>query len=175
VAGAPDTLSLDRHRDLRGREWWPWVRRALFTLLVVVAALALLNVFGQRPTTVRVESPVAELTLTAPTKLRSGLYYEARFSIAARREIGDAVLVLDRGWLEGMTLNSVEPAPLGEASRDGKVALDLGRIRAGRRHVLFLQFQVNPTTVGFFRSADVSLDDGTRRLLYVDRSITVWP
>ena len=27
VATAPDLLSLDEHRDLRGREWWPWVRR----------------------------------------------------------------------------------------------------------------------------------------------------
>jgi hypothetical protein len=175
VGTAPDTLSLDEHRDLRGREWWPWVRIVLIALLVVLIVLGLLNVFGQRPVTLSAESPAAELTLRAPAKLRSGLYYEARFDVAARRELEDAVLVLDPDWLEGMTLNTVEPAPLREGSRDGQLVLELGRIRAGQSHVLFLQFQVNPTTVAFRRATDVTLEDGPRRLLRIDRTITVWP
>jgi hypothetical protein len=175
VATAPDTLSLDEHRDLRGREWWPLVRIVLIALLVTLVVLGLLNVFGQRPATVSAEGPAAKLTLRAPARLRSGLYYEARFDVAARREIADAVIVLDPSWLEGMTLNTVEPAPIREASRDGKLVLTLGRIRAGQSHVLFLQFQVNPTTVAFRRATDVTLEDGRRRLLRIDRTITVWP
>ncbi len=42
--------------------------------------------------------------------------------------------MLDPGWLEGMTLNTLEPSPVGEANRDGRIALELGRIPAGTTH-----------------------------------------
>jgi hypothetical protein len=114
------------------------------------------------------------MKLYAPTKLRSGLFYEARFTIVARKEIEKATLVLDPGWLEGMTLNSLEPSPIGESSRDGNIALELGHIRPGTRHLFFLQFQVNPTNVGR-RSQRVELHDDTTPLLAIDRRVTVWP
>ena len=66
--------------------------------------------------------------------------------------------MLDPGWLEGMTLNTLEPAPIGEASRDGGSRSSSGTSRRAP-HVLFLQFQVNPTNVGR-RSQDVELHDG---------------
>ena len=98
----------------------------------------------------------------------------ARFTIRATREVEQATLVLDPGWLEGMTLNTLEPAPVGEANRDGKLAFDLGRVRAGTKHVFFLHFQVNPTNFGR-RSQDVELHDDTTPLLHVDRTVTVYP
>ena len=82
--------------------------------------------------------------------------------------------MLDPGWLEGITLNTVEPSPVGEASRNGKLAFDLGRIPAGHRHLFFLHFQVNPTNVGH-RSQDVELHDGERRLLSLDRTVSIFP
>jgi hypothetical protein len=174
MSAAPEGLQLARHRDLLGREREPWVRRALLTALGVFIALGLLNAFGQRPQTEVTESETARLELYAPSRLRSGLYFEARFTIQARRELKNATLVLEPGWLEGMTLNTVEPAPVGEASRDGSIALELGHIPAGGEHQLFLHFQANPTNVGY-RSAAVELYDGERLLLSLDREITVWP
>lgn len=171
---APDELTLARHRDLEGRERRPWVRWTLLAVLGLVCLLGLLNVFGQRPDTQVVESEVASLKVYSPTKLRSGLFYESRFTIEARREIREATLVLDPGWLEGMTLNTLEPSPLGEASRDGRIALELGRIPAGDRHIFFLHFQVNPTNVGR-RAADVELHDGETPLLRVDREVSIYP
>jgi hypothetical protein len=82
--------------------------------------------------------------------------------------------VLDPDWLEDITLNTVEPAPVGEASRDGRIALQLGRIPAGDEHVLFLHYQVNPNALGR-RSQDVELYDGERLLLSLDRDAIVWP
>ncbi len=86
----------------------------------------------------------------------------SRFTIRAEREIEAATLVLDPGWLEGITLNTLEPSPIGEANRDGRIALDLGRVPAGTKHVFFLHFQVNPTEVGR-RSQDVELTTARRR------------
>jgi hypothetical protein len=48
---APDALTLERNRDLRGRSEHVWYRRTLLGLLTVLPVLALLNVFGQRPST----------------------------------------------------------------------------------------------------------------------------
>jgi hypothetical protein len=138
-----------------------------------VRALGLLNVFGQRPATSRAAAPAAELSVYAPERVRSGLYFDARFHVRAIRELEDATLVLDPGWREGMTLNTVEPAPVGEESRDGALALELGRIPGGSEHLLFLQFQVNPTNVGH-HSHDVDLYDGEEQLVSIDRTITVW-
>ena len=174
MADVPEGLTLSRHRDLAGRESRPWARRVLLALLAVVCLLGLANVFGQRPDSDTVRSRVAALKVYSPERLRSGLYYESRFTIEAREEIRKATLVLDPGWLEGMTLNTLEPGPIGEASRDGRIAMELGHIPAGSEHIFFLHFQVNPTNVGR-RSQDVDLYDGERRLLHLDRSITIWP
>lgn len=171
---APEGLTLKHHRDLEGRERRPFARRALLALLAGFLVLGLANVFGQHPARSSVTTPIADLELWAPDKLRSGLYFEARFRIAAHQEVESATLVLDTGWLEGMTLNTLEPAPVGEASRDGRIALELGRIPAGDEHVFYLQFQVNPTTTGR-RSQHVDLYDGERLLASIERTATVWP
>ena len=171
---APDQLTLERHRDLRGRERRPVFRWIALSAIGLIALAGLANVFGQRPHTDVAENEVARLEVYSPKHLRGGLYYESRFHIDAREEIEHATLVLDPGWLEGMTLNTLAPAPIGEASRDGRIALDLGRIPQGQKHLFFLHFQVNPTNIGR-RAADVELHDGERPLLRLDRTVTIWP
>ncbi len=174
MAEAPHGLTLGRHRDLQGRERHPWTRRIILAALTLLVALGLANVFGQYASPRTIAGAEAALTLEAPDRLRSGLYYEARFEIDAREEIENATLVLDPGWLKGMTLNTLEPSPIGEASRDGRIALELGHVPVGDRHVFFLHFQVNPTTVGP-RSGDVDLYDGQELLLHLDRTVVVFP
>jgi hypothetical protein len=133
-----------------------------------------LNIFGQRPATSAADSPAGSLELYAPTRLRGGVFWMARFHVRARREIEHATLVLDPGWLEQMHLNTLEPAPIGEASRDGRIALDFGRVPAGRSLLVFFQFQVNPTNVGR-HSHDVELHDGETPLARIDRTVTIYP
>jgi hypothetical protein len=170
----PEGLILEQHRDLEGRGRRPHVRQALLGLLCVFLLLGLANVFGQVPAADVAETSEARFEVSAPTKLRGGLFFEARYTVEAVEEIENATIVLDSGWLEDITLNTVEPAPIGEASRDGKIALELGRIPAGDEHVLFLHFQVNPTAAGR-RSQDVELYDGERLLASFERDAIVWP
>ncbi len=174
MAETPDHLTLSRHRDLHGRERRPVTRWILLGAIGLFCGLGLLNVFGQRPATDTLSSHAARLEVYSPHRLRGGLIYMSRFTIEARQEIENATLVLDPGWLEGMTLNTLEPAPVGEANRDGRLALELGRVRAGTKHVFFMHFQVNPTNVGR-RPADVDLFDGDTHLFHIDRTVTVWP
>ena len=149
-------------------------RRVLIGLIVLLALLALASVFGQEETISRAVASGASLEVAAPVRLRGGLFFQGRFTIGAERGLEHATLVLDRGWLEGMHINTIEPAPVGESSRDGKLALDFGRVPAGDFLVAYLQFQVNPTNVGR-RSQDVELYDDDRLLASVDRTVTVLP
>jgi hypothetical protein len=176
VTDMPDTLVLERHRDLDGI--FPgsiWVRRAVLGVLTVFCVLALLNVFGQRPSTVRADVAAATLSLYAPTAIRGGDFMEARFHITAKRDLKKATLKLDPGWAEGMSMNTVEPSPVGEASDNGRLSFELGHIPAGRSFILFMQFQVNPTNVAWRRPQNVELDDGGTLVARIHRTITVFP
>ena len=173
MSDIPDQLTLKVNRDREGKRDILFRRIALSSILVLLA-LGLLNVFGQRPATATADSSAAKLKLYAPERVRGGLIYEARFTIEARRELKEATLVLAPGWAEGTTINTIEPSPVGEASRNGDLALELGRIPAGDRHLLFMQLQVNPTNVGR-RSQDVELFDGDELLATIDRTITIFP
>jgi hypothetical protein len=174
VAKAPDGIQVGRHRDLKGREWQGWLRRALLAIPAAVVALALANVFGQHPTTSRASDIQASLSMSAPSHLRGGLLWEARFDIHATQTLQHARLVLSSDWLEGNTVNTIEPAPSSETSRNGALELDLGRIAAGQRYLLFIQLQTNPTNVGR-RTARTTLFDAGTRLLTISRTLTFFP
>jgi hypothetical protein len=173
VSDVPDQLTLRRNRDREGARDVV-IRRSFTALLVVLALLGLLNVFGQRPSTSRAAVQRAELEVYAPTRVRSGLYYMARFTIVAREELENATLVLDSGWVEAITINTIEPSPVGQASSDGRLVFELGHVPEGEKHVLYVHVQVNPTNVGR-RDQDVELRDGETTLAHVDRTITVFP
>jgi len=174
VADQPDAIVLKRHRDLEGRNHYIWIRRGILLIVLAIPVVALFNVFGQRPATSFAANPVASLKVYSPTNLRGGLLFSARFHIRARQELKDAILVLDTGWAEGMAINTIEPSPIGQASRDGKLAFDLGHVPAGHSFILYMQFQVNPTNVGH-RSQDVALFDGNTRLFTIHRAVTIYP
>lgn len=170
----PDGLTLERNRDLRGRGGHAWYRRALLCGVAVLPVLALLNVFGQHPTTTIAHSPVADLTVTAPARLRSGLIFQVRVKVAARQDISHPQLVFTRGWWESMSENSLEPQPSNESTQDGDVVLSYDKLSAGRTLIVWLYFQVNPTNVGN-RREDVVLEDASRLITHVHRSLTIFP
>jgi hypothetical protein len=175
MADVPDSIVLKRDRDLEGRRNDIWVRRGLMGLIAAVPVVALFNVFGQRPDTHMLVGPAASLKIYAPSHLRGGLLYEARFHITARRDIKDAYLVLGPGWAEGMSINTIEPSPVSEASNSGRLSLELGHIGPGKSFILFMQFQANPTNVAFGRKQTVWLNDGKDRLLTFSRDLTIFP
>jgi hypothetical protein len=175
VTDVPDGLTIARNRDLQGLRRVPWPRRLIVGAIAAFAVLGLLNIFGQRPETSVAASPAAGLKLYAPTHLRGGLLYSARFHVTAHRDLKNAELVLDPGWVEGMSVNTIEPSPLGEGSANGRLTLQLGHIPAGRSYLLWMQFQVNPTNVAWHRPAGVTLLDGTKPLVRIDRRYTIYP
>ena len=158
----------------RGATVGLWARRAVMTGFAVIAVLGLLDVFGQATTQSTARTPAAVVRVTAPSAVRGGLFFQSRVEISARRALEHPRLVLDEGWVEGMQFNSIEPAPVSEASRDGRVVLSYDRIDAGERLVVWMQFEVNPTNVGH-RPYGLELDDAETPVAAVHRWITVFP
>jgi hypothetical protein len=174
VADQPDGIVLRRHRDLQGRRWHPWLRRALLGVIALVLVLALFDVFGQETSTTRAEAGAATLSVSAPGAVRGGLLFQARITTEAHTELRDATLVLNQAWINGLTVNTIEPSPLNEASRDGNLVFDLGHLPAGSKHVLYLDYQVNPTTVGS-RTLRLELQDGKTPVTSLERTLRIFP
>ena len=174
MADTPDRIDLGRHRELAGRSRETHARYVVLAVIGAIVVLGLLNVFGQRPSTQTGSAARATLEIRGPTRVRGGLLYETRMTVRAQRPLRHAVLQLAPGWAEGQQLNTVEPSPLAERSRNGSLLFTLGAIPAGGHYTLYLEFQVNPTNVGR-RSTDVALYDGNDRLLTIHRTITVFP
>jgi len=144
------------------------------TLFALIVLVALLGLFGQRASSSTATGSGVTMTLQAPTTVRGGLFFQARIDITATRTLGQPRLVFDEGWLEGLQVNSIEPAAESESSRDGRLVLSYPSLGPGDRLRIYMQFEVNPTNVGR-RSFGLELDDGTARVARIDRDITVLP
>ena len=173
MASTPDHLTLKEHRDGEHRVELA-ARRGLIGLLTLLCVLALFNVFGQNPAHSIGTGEAATLEVSAPSRLRGGLFYEGEFTIRARQEIESATLLLDRGWFESRHINSYSPEPVGSAYRNGMLALDYGHVAEGDTLVARLQFQVNATNLGH-RSQSVQLHDEDVPLAAIERSVTIFP
>jgi hypothetical protein len=151
-----------------------WVRWALVTCIAALPVLALANVFGQHAATSTASAPAADVRLTAPSRLRGGLVFQVKVTIAAHRPLKELALSFASGWWDSMTVNTITPAPSAESSKDGHVVLEFGELPAGHKDEIWMELQVNPNNVGN-RDADVTVLDGEQPLAHIHRSLTIFP
>lgn len=171
---AADGLDRARIRDLKGRAGHPWIRRAVLGLLAVPVALGLSGALGQQTTSRSAASAPAQLALDAPSVVRGGLLWRARIAVRARATIRHPRLVLGPGYVDGMQLNTVAPAPASEASRGPRLVFSYDTLDRGDELVVYLQLQTDPATAGR-QDASVALDDETRPLARIAHTITALP
>jgi len=142
--------------------------------MALFALAALVDLFGQQAEQSSAGGRGARLTVSAPEVVRGGLLTQVRMRIHALRTIQQPNLILDRGWVEGMQVNGIEPQPSNESGYARNVILGYDRIDAGSTLTVWLALQVDPTFPGK-RTANVRLRDGTTPLATVSRSLTVLP
>ena len=174
VSELPEGLSGSEHRDLRGRGHEPWIRRAVLAALVALCAIALAGAFGQRATTTAAGGPAASLSVEAPDRLRGGLLAQGRIDVRAHRRIAQPRLVLERGWLDGITINTISPEAAAQGDDRGRLVLAYDELPAGESLTLWIEVQVNPTALGAMPQ-DVELRDGDLTLARVERELVVFP
>ncbi|HVW46081.1 MAG TPA: hypothetical protein VHA76_03440 [Solirubrobacterales bacterium] len=169
-ADLPAEIDLGRHRDFEGRLTGRWIRRGFLSLLLLFVLAALANVFGQAAATDTAEGAAGTLSVKAPSRVRGGLAYQGEFKIEAKADLGAPTLVLDRGWVDQTTVNTVQPEPEGTTTdAEGNLKLRFAPMPAGRTLVVYVQFQANPINVGS-HDAGVSLDDGSRPVASISRT-----
>ncbi|MBN9622952.1 MAG: hypothetical protein J0H06_08370 [Actinobacteria bacterium] len=152
-----------------------WLRRGFLTLLFVFIVAALANVFGQAAATDTASGAAGSLSVKAPSRVRGGLTYQGEFVISAARDLGAPTLVLDRGWVDQTTVNTVQPEPAGSTTdAEGNLKLRFPPLSAGRTLVVYVEFQANPINVGS-HDADVSLDDADERIATIERTQLDFP
>jgi len=170
----PDHLDRGRHHDLTGRGHQPWVRRIAMVVLGALVVLGLLNVFGQRSETTRASGAAAALEVRGPTKVRGGLLYQERITVHALQSIQYPRLVLSQGWADGLQINTIEPSPQGESTRQGKLVFSYDKLQAGDKLEVWVDYQVNPTHVGT-TDTSVELDNQSTPLVHLERHLVAFP
>jgi hypothetical protein len=175
VGDLPQGIDRERHVELRGRTRQPWVRRIVLALVVAFLGLGLANVFGQRATTSSASEPAAALTVEAPDTVRGGLMAQGLIRVEARQRIARPRLVLGKGWIDAVTINTISPEAADQENAEGDgLVLAYGELPAGETLTVRIQFQVNPTAV-HTEPQDVELRDGDVPLARVSRGLTVFP
>src|SRR3954447_26603460 len=143
MANAVEPVESARFTDDRWGHLAVWVRRGAMALLAAVVIAALSNLFGQRATTAHATSLQAQLDVRSPSTVRPGLLFQTKITITAKVLLPDSQLVLGAGYIDGLTLNTLEPSPKAEHSGvDGSLIFDLGTLRPGVAWVQYLDFQV---------------------------------
>lgn len=166
----PAEIDLGRHRDFVGRRTGQWIRRGFLALLFVFIVAALANVFGQADATDSASGTAGTLSVKAPSRVRGGLTYQGEFVIHAKEALAAPTLVLDSGWIDQTTMNTLEPEPAGSTTdADGNLKLRFPAMAAGRTLVVYAEFQANPINVGS-HDADVALYDGSREIVRIPRT-----
>lgn len=174
MSDLPDGIDLPRHRDFEGKRLGQWLRHAFLALLVAFVVAALLNVFGAAPIASEASGTTATLKLTAPERIRGGLLYQARFEIHALQPIGAPTLVLDRGWLEETTLNTLEPEPAETTTDAGHLKIRYPPLAPGRKLTVFISLQANPNNIGS-HDQGVALYDADEEIASLDRTQVNFP
>jgi hypothetical protein len=171
----PAEIDLRRHRDFEGRGGGQWLRRGFLAILLIFILAALGNVFGQAAATDSAGGAAANLTVKAPSRVRGGLTYQSEFVIEAKQPLAAPTLVLDRGWVDQTTVNTVQPEPAGSTTdAAGALKLRFPPMSAGRSLVVYVEFQANPINVGS-HEAGVALFDGSRPIVSIDRTQIDFP
>jgi hypothetical protein len=174
VTALPDRLDRKRHVELENRHFETWLPRVGVVVFAVFLAFGLASVFGQKVETTTAEAASADLEVKAPNAARPGLVYEVQFTITAKEALAQPALVLDSGWFDGFTINTMSPDQTSWIQRDGRNVLSYPSIAAGDELVVRFQYSVNPTTFGR-RSHRVVLQDGGSPIASVDHDLTVFP
>ena len=173
MSRAPEGID-DRHMQGSGRVGIG-IRRVTAGLIVACLLAALAGVAGQPGRTRAAEGSAARLTMETASVVRGGLFFQARIEVLARQEIEYPRLVLDEGWLDGLQINTIEPAPESEASRDGRLVLSYGAMKPGDRLLVSVHLQVEPTRVGMTTDNGVELDDGSTPIAAIKHRLRRMP
>lgn len=131
-----------------------------FIVLGGMLAIASTGLLGGMPAPVTtVHAPAASLELKIARPLRSGLFFETRILVTARRAINKPVIGVDASLWRDLTINSQVPAPVEESFKRGQYRFGYGALKAGETLEIKIDGQTNPPLIGGVAGKVTLLDD----------------
>jgi hypothetical protein len=146
-----------------------------FLILGALVAIATTGLLGGRSSPITVVSaPAASLEVKLARPLRSGLFFETRIRIVARRDIPKPVVGVDATLWRDLTINSHIPAAADESFKGGQYRFEYGALKTGDTLEIKIDGQTNPPLIGYL-TGNITLLDGDTRLTETHLSIPVLP
>jgi len=169
----PDGISED-HLDEPPRHTIHATWLGLLGLGAILAA-ALSGIFGGHSNdTLNQTANGVALSVSAPRTLRSGEFFEMRIALETSRRIAQPTLAISPGSLRGLTINTIMPAPAGEAFGKDAFLLEFDPLAPDDRLEVKIDGQSNPTLLGG-TAGRLELRDGEAVLASVPLTIRVLP
>lgn len=82
--------------------------------------------------------------------------------------------MLERGWLDDITINTISPEPSAQGDDRGRLVLAYDPLPAGESLTVWIEVQVNPTALGAMPQG-VELRDGRLAPARVARELVIFP
>lgn len=169
----PDGIDASHAVPSRGVR--PYASPLAFIILGSFLATAMTGTLGGAPAPVAIaHAPAADLEVKLARPLRSGLFFETRIRVVARRDIVAPVIGIDASLWRDLTANSQIPAATDERFTDGQYRFAYSALKAGETLEVKIDGQTNPPLVGRLAGA-ITLLDGDTRLATTRVAIPVLP
>jgi len=134
-----------------------------FLILGGLVAIAMTGILGGAPSPVAVvRAPAASLEVKLARPLRSGLFFETRIRVVARRDIAKPVIGFDTSLWRDLTINSHIPAAADESFKDGQFRFSYAALKTGETLEIKIDGQTNPPLLGRIVGTITLLDDDVR-------------
>lgn len=124
--------------------------------------------------TLSIENADVRASVTSPSVLRSGEFFERILDVQAVRSIGELSVSIDRALLQNITINSAIPEGGEESFEDGRYRLKIGELDAGQVTHLQMELQVNSDAAGR-QDGDIVLRDGVSEIGRLPLSTMILP
>jgi hypothetical protein len=168
----PDGI-LDEHQAGRGGPAWVTGAAGVLVLAAVLVA-GILGVFGAEGT-VQAGGDVAMLSVNGPNRIRSGEFFEMRFTVIAREQIAEPVVTVAASVWKDITINTMVPAPAEESFSGEAYRFSFEPLSAGDRLVFQVDGQINPDHLPGLTSGEIELLDADRVLAELRYELGVLP
>ncbi|VWX62634.1 conserved hypothetical protein [Burkholderiales bacterium 8X] len=143
-------------------------------VLTAIVSLGASGLLGHPKPHLTTQDGEARLSVEMPSIIRTGDFYETRFKVLAKQDIGELQIEVPASLWREVTVNSMLPAPESETFDDGRFRFTFKSLDAGKEFVFKVASQLNPRLHGKLEGT-VRVLDGERLLVESDRSMRVLP
>ena len=143
-------------------------------ILGAIAAFGLSGYGGGGGKTLSIDNAEVRASVTSPSVVRSGEFFERLVDVQAMQAIGELSVSIDRALLQDITINSAIPESGEESFENGQYRLTIGPLDAGKVAHLQMELQANSDAAGR-QQGDIVFHDGASEIGRLPLSTMILP